>query len=158
MKTENLWSLSHMKITSFNSKTQFNWPIMCNQNGPKEVKESRGKLSNNEKLKFVGPGKMWDGERKFVSPKIYVNYHFHFPKPNPFLNSLIGSVWLTGKWRKESKMWESVCFLIYQMNEGLCQRKGSDREWSVIQHEIIAMIQEFSFTRSEALGIIKCNF
>ena len=36
--------------------------------------ESRGKLGNDEKVKFVGPIKMWDGERKFVGPGIYVNY------------------------------------------------------------------------------------
>ena len=36
--------------------------------------ESRGKLSNYMKVKFVGPEKMWDGERKLVGNGIYVNY------------------------------------------------------------------------------------
>ena len=36
--------------------------------------ESRSKLGNDEKVKFVGPVKMWDGERKFVGPEMYVNY------------------------------------------------------------------------------------
>ena len=30
--------------------------------------ESRGKLSNDEKVKFIGSWKVWDRERKFVVP------------------------------------------------------------------------------------------
>ena len=47
-------------------------------------KESRGKLSNDELYKFVGPGKVWDGERKFVGSETYGNYFFHFPLSIPF--------------------------------------------------------------------------
>ena len=38
----------------------------------KEVKmESGCKLGNNEKVKFVGSGKVWDGERKLVGLMIH---------------------------------------------------------------------------------------
>ena len=36
--------------------------------------KSRGKLSNDGKVKFVCPENMWDEERKLVGLKIYVNY------------------------------------------------------------------------------------
>ena len=42
--------------------------------------ESEGKLDNDEKVKFVGPGKVWDEERKLVGCRIYVNYQ----KPSTF--------------------------------------------------------------------------
>ena len=31
-------------------------------------------ISNDEKVKFVGPRKVWDRKIKFVGPEIYVNY------------------------------------------------------------------------------------
>ena len=50
--------------------------------------ENRGKLGNDDKVKFVGPRKMWDWERKLVAHGIYESHHFHFPYSFPFVNSI----------------------------------------------------------------------
>ena len=56
--------------------------------GVKGVKmEIIGILCNVEKVKFVGPGKVWDGERKLVGPEIYGNYTSQFHSPIPLYNS-----------------------------------------------------------------------
>ena len=40
--------------------------------------KSRGKLGNDEKVKFVGLKKVWDGEGKLVGSDLYGNYYFQF--------------------------------------------------------------------------------
>ena len=40
--------------------------------------KSRGKLGDDEKIKFVGLEKVWDGERKLVGPRIYENSFLDF--------------------------------------------------------------------------------
>ena len=50
--------------------------------------KSKGKLGNDEKVKFVGPEKVSEGEKTCEPQDIYVNYHFHFLHPFSFLSSI----------------------------------------------------------------------
>ena len=58
--------------------------------------ESRDKLGNDEKVKFVGPMKSVRWREKLVSPRIYINYHSTFP--------ILQSVWLPREMKWASKM------------------------------------------------------
>ena len=67
---------------------------MCNGNGNGNgiecngVKmESRGKLGNDEKVKFVGPMKRVRWKEKTCGPVMYVNYNFQFSLSFPSFNS-----------------------------------------------------------------------